>query len=148
MKNEKLKQKPLISGECMSVYCIMYIGSHLGVFNSTYFSIKNSFCFFQLIQKNSSDHSSSFFFLQKMRGRSFNTLNFNYYVCLVTNQKQFPFHVEFVFLFDLLSVVDSMSSSVYKSSMYTRSSNNTHYAVSICDILKLKNLNLNCTDTF
>ena len=48
------------------MYIVIY---YLGVFNSTYFSIKNSFCFFQLIQKNSSDHSSSFFFLQKMKER-------------------------------------------------------------------------------
>ena len=111
------------------MYIVIY---YLGVFNSTYFSIKNSFCFFQLIQKNSSDHSSSFFFSSKderERGRSFNTLNFNYYVCLVTNQKQFPFHVEFVLLFDL-SVVDSIVLYVY-----TRSLNNT--IVSICNIFIL-----------
>ena len=115
---------------CLGNVCIMYIVIYyLGVFNSTYFSIKNSFCFFQLIQKNSSDHSSSSFFLQKMRGRSFNTLNFNYYVCLVTYQKQFPFHVEFVLLFDL-SVVDTIVLYVY-----TRSLNNT--IVSICNILIL-----------
>ena len=64
------------------------------------------------------------------RGRSFNTLNFNYYVCLVTNQKQFPFHVDFVLLFDL-SVVDS--SKYVLVYVYTRSLNNT--LVSIYNIL-------------
>ena len=115
----------------MSVHvCIMYIVIYyLGVFNSTYFSIKNSFCFFNWYKRTRQIILLRFFSSkdERERGRSFNTLNFNYYVCLVTNQKQFPFHVEFVLLFDL-SVVDSIVLYVY-----TRSLNNT--IVSICNIL-------------
>ena len=117
---------------CWGNVCIMYIVIYyLGVFNSTYFSIKNSFCFFNWYKRTRQIILLRFFF-QKIGegGRSFNTLNFNYYVCLVTNQKQFPFHVDFVLLFDL-SVVDS--SKYVLVYVYTRSLNNT--LVSICNIL-------------
>ena len=117
---------------CLGNVCIMYIVIYyLGVFNSTYFSIKNSFCFFNWYKRTRQIILLRFFSSkdERERGRSFNTLNFNYYVCLVTNQKQFPFHVEFVLLFDL-SVVDSIVLYVY-----TRSLNNT--IVSICNILIL-----------